>query len=140
MNGIQLFSGKTPQIAHIRADDCIGCTKCIQACPFDAILGSARYLHTVLTEACTGCGLCVAPCPVDCIEMQPVARLCCDPEQVSQRVKARKQRLYKAQQQSLSKAKIDLPTLTDSLAQQDYIQAAIARSKIKKQKLKAKEL
>ncbi|ASU41453.1 electron transport complex subunit RsxB [Herbaspirillum sp. meg3] len=48
---------------------CIGCTLCIQACPVDAIVGAAKQLHTVLTDACTGCDLCVAPCPVDCIAM-----------------------------------------------------------------------
>ena len=28
------------KVAFIREDECIGCTKCIQACPVDAILGS----------------------------------------------------------------------------------------------------
>ena len=57
------------RIARIVADLCIGCTKCIQACPVDAIAGAARRLHAVIPELCTGCDLCVAPCPVDCIEM-----------------------------------------------------------------------
>jgi electron transport complex protein RnfB len=48
---------------------CIGCMLCIHACPVDAIVGSSRQMHTVLTELCTGCDLCVPPCPVDCIEM-----------------------------------------------------------------------
>jgi electron transport complex protein RnfB len=46
---------------------CIGCTKCIQACPVDAIVGAAKYMHTVVKELCTGCNLCIEPCPVDCI-------------------------------------------------------------------------
>lgn len=49
---------------------CIGCTKCIQFCPVDAILGAPQVMHTVLAEECTGCGLCVAPCPVDCIRLE----------------------------------------------------------------------
>jgi len=57
------------RVASIVASLCIGCTKCIQACPVDAIAGAPKRLHAVLTEACTGCGLCLAPCPVDCIEM-----------------------------------------------------------------------
>ncbi|WP_434703597.1 electron transport complex subunit RsxB [Pseudomonas sp. Z1-12] len=60
------------QIAFIREAECIGCTKCIQACPVDAIVGAAKLMHTVLIDECTGCDLCVAPCPVDCIEMRPL--------------------------------------------------------------------
>lgn len=58
------------QIAFIREAECIGCTKCIQACPVDAIVGAAKLMHTVIIDECTGCDLCVAPCPVDCIEMR----------------------------------------------------------------------
>ena len=59
-------------VAFIREDECIGCTKCIQACPVDAILGAAKLMHTVIADECTGCDLCVEPCPVDCIDMLPV--------------------------------------------------------------------
>ena len=59
-------------IAYIREDECIGCTKCIQACPVDAILGAAKQMHTVIVAECTGCDLCLEPCPVDCIDMLPV--------------------------------------------------------------------
>ncbi|QQD17618.1 electron transport complex subunit RsxB [Spongiibacter nanhainus] len=61
-----------PSVAYIREEECIGCTKCIQACPVDAILGSAKHMHTVIASECTGCDLCVEPCPVDCIEMRPL--------------------------------------------------------------------
>lgn len=60
------------KVAYIREDECIGCTKCIQACPVDAILGSGKLMHTVIKADCTGCDLCVEPCPVDCIDMLPV--------------------------------------------------------------------
>ncbi len=60
------------KVAYIREDECIGCTKCIQACPVDAILGAAKQMHTVIADECTGCDLCVEPCPVDCIDMIPV--------------------------------------------------------------------
>lgn len=59
-------------VAYIREDECIGCTKCIQACPVDAILGAAKQMHTVIESECTGCDLCVEPCPVDCIDMLPI--------------------------------------------------------------------
>lgn len=61
------------KVAFIREDECIGCTKCIQACPVDAILGAAKQMHTVIVDECTGCDLCVEPCPVDCIDMVPVS-------------------------------------------------------------------
>jgi electron transport complex protein RnfB len=70
---LDVTRGAAPaQIAYIREAECIGCTKCIQACPVDAIVGAAKLMHTVLADECTGCDLCIAPCPVDCIEMHPV--------------------------------------------------------------------
>jgi len=60
------------KVAFIIEADCIGCTMCIQACPVDAILGAAKYMHTVIAFECTGCVLCVDPCPVDCIVMKSV--------------------------------------------------------------------
>lgn len=60
------------KVAYIDESNCIGCTKCIQACPVDAIVGATRAVHTVITDLCTGCDLCVAPCPTDCIEMLPI--------------------------------------------------------------------
>ncbi|MFI3138347.1 MAG: RnfABCDGE type electron transport complex subunit B [Methylococcaceae bacterium] len=64
---------KPKQVAFIIEKDCIGCVKCIAACPVDAILGAAKLLHTVISDECTGCELCIAPCPVDCIVMHPVS-------------------------------------------------------------------
>ena len=64
-NGIE----KPREVALILEEICIGCTKCILACPVDAIAGAAKMMHTVIVEECTGCELCIAPCPVDCIVM-----------------------------------------------------------------------
>ena len=66
-NGVE----KPAEIALIDEDVCIGCTKCIQACPVDAIVGASKRMHTVLIDECNGCELCIAPCPVDCITMVP---------------------------------------------------------------------
>jgi electron transport complex protein RnfB len=63
---------KPKSVAVIDENLCIGCTLCIQACPVDAILGSAKHMHTVISSECTGCELCMAPCPVDCIVMEPI--------------------------------------------------------------------
>lgn len=62
-----------PRVAWIDESRCIGCARCLAPCPVDAIIGAAKFMHTVLAERCTGCELCVAPCPVDCIEMRPAA-------------------------------------------------------------------
>jgi electron transport complex protein RnfB len=59
-------------VAVIREAECIGCTKCIQACPVDAIVGASKLMHTVLADWCTGCELCLPPCPVDCIDLVAV--------------------------------------------------------------------
>lgn len=60
---------KSPAVAVIDEQTCIGCTLCIQACPVDAIVGAEKLMHTVIAAECTGCKLCLPPCPVDCITM-----------------------------------------------------------------------
>ncbi len=62
-------------VAVIEEPFCIGCTKCIRACPVDAITGAAKQMHTVIEVLCTGCGLCLPPCPVDCIRLEPAEGL-----------------------------------------------------------------
>ncbi len=56
-----------PRVAWIDESRCIGCARCLAPCPVDAIVGAAKFMHTVLSERCTGCELCLPPCPVDCI-------------------------------------------------------------------------
>ena len=66
------FGRHTPRArAVIDENLCIGCRKCIDACPVDAILGARKLMHTVIARECTGCELCLSPCPVDCIAMVP---------------------------------------------------------------------
>lgn len=61
---------KPKAVAFIVEQDCIGCVKCLAVCPVDAILGAAKFMHTVIAAECTGCELCVPACPVDCIVME----------------------------------------------------------------------
>ena len=70
-NGLE----KPREVAFILEEHCIGCTKCLPACPVDAILGANKRMHTVIVSECTGCELCIAPCPVDCIVMVPDSAL-----------------------------------------------------------------
>ncbi|MGR9099697.1 MAG: electron transport complex subunit RsxB [Gammaproteobacteria bacterium] len=64
---------KPREVAFILEEQCIGCAKCLPACPVDAILGAPKFMHTVIAAECTGCELCIAPCPVDCIVMKPAS-------------------------------------------------------------------
>ena len=67
---------KRARVALIDEARCIGCTRCIDACPVDAIVGASGLMHTVVTKLCIGCDLCLPPCPVDCIDMVPAQASC----------------------------------------------------------------
>jgi electron transfer flavoprotein alpha subunit len=47
-------------------DNCIGCSACVTACPFGAIIMQDDD-KAFITEACTVCGACVETCPVGTI-------------------------------------------------------------------------
>ena len=57
-------------VALIDESLCIGCTRCRDACPVDAILGAHQLMHTIITAECPGCELCLPACPVDRIRME----------------------------------------------------------------------
>lgn len=80
--------------AVIREDECIGCTKCINACPVDAIIGSGKLMHSILTDLCTGCELCIPPCPVDCIDLVEDTQPLLTPFQRQQEQNDLRQRYY----------------------------------------------
>jgi len=66
---------KRAAVAMVDEARCIGCARCIDACPVDAIVGARGLMHTVVEPWCIGCRLCVPPCPVDCIDMVAGANL-----------------------------------------------------------------
>lgn len=139
---IQEMSKKAkPKIlAVIREDECIGCTKCIQACPVDAILGSAKQMHTVIADECTGCELCVAPCPVDCIDLLTLSEdsLSTLSEPLKQQKKAIARERFKDRNARLEQEKQakNPPTPTNSsIKRSSYIEAALARAALKKSSL-----
>ncbi|QIA07522.1 NAD(P)H-dependent oxidoreductase subunit E [Draconibacterium halophilum] len=51
-------------------DECIGCTKCVQKCPVDAIPFTPHEKHSIDTELCIKCDACRAVCPVDAIDVK----------------------------------------------------------------------
>ncbi len=90
-------------IAAVDNSRCIGCTKCVLACPVDAIAGAPRHQHHVLADRCTGCELCLAPCPVDCIVMRPLAQAwsAADAERGRRHHQARLERLARPERSRL---------------------------------------
>ncbi len=60
---------KREEAALIDEARCIGCARCIEVCPVDAIVGAQGWMHTVVEDWCIGCALCPPACPVDCIDM-----------------------------------------------------------------------
>ena len=64
-----------PRVAYIDEPACIGCARCLDPCPTDAIIGARKRMHTVIAADCSGCELCIPACPVDCIRMLPAPGL-----------------------------------------------------------------
>lgn len=124
---------KPALLAVIREAECIGCTKCIQACPVDAILGSSKQMHSIITADCTGCELCVAPCPVDCIDMLEISAA--ESEDAKTFADNARQRFNARQKRLANEAIIKKNSQRDNSQskKQIYIQAAIERAKAKKQ-------
>jgi electron transport complex protein RnfB len=88
---------KRAAVAVVDEARCIGCTRCIDACPVDAIVGAQGLMHTVVEHWCIGCGLCLAPCPVDCIAMLPARAAWTPALKRAAGERARKRRLRLAQ-------------------------------------------
>jgi electron transport complex protein RnfB len=129
-------TAKPPLIAVIREAECIGCTKCIQACPVDAIAGASKAMHTIISQECTGCELCIAPCPVDCIDLLPAPVLPAG-QRLTKANLARER--YQSRENRLRNAKLSRlatsPKVASSQRMEEkkaFIQAAIARSRLKK--------
>ncbi len=134
------------QVARIDPAACIGCTKCLPACPVDAIVGAGKRLHDVIAAACTGCGLCIPPCPVDCITLHSVesgdeARLRLDPpphrlEAERRRFQLRAGELREryarhdarlAESRRRRRRRLDSADAEDRAARRKEIEAAVAR-------------
>lgn len=127
---------KPPSTVVIREEECIGCTKCIQACPVDAIVGTGKLMHTVITDHCTGCELCIPPCPVDCIDIIPSDTLP-DANISRQRHQLRDARLQRNKQEKQAKQMHAKSLNTNDpgklkAARRAAVAAAVARVNMKK--------
>lgn len=127
---------KPRMLARIVEADCIGCTKCIQACPVDAIVGSAKWMHTVIVDDCTGCELCIPACPVDCIALEPMPLAQIDQahaDQARQHFQRRETRLAQQRERrdaELAARKAEVDTQAGPV---NPVLAALARAKAKQQ-------
>ena len=125
---------KPRTLARIVEADCIGCTKCIQACPVDAIVGAPKLMHAVLADDCTGCELCVPACPVDCIVLLPMPAAQIDDEHAEaarqhfQQREARLARELAERDAELNRRKAAVDAATSS----NPVLAALARARAKK--------
>jgi electron transport complex protein RnfB len=126
---------KPRTLARVIEADCIGCTKCIQACPVDAIVGAAKLMHAVISDLCTGCELCIPACPVDCIALDPMpiaqaedrghadgARI----RFVRREARLGRERATREQQLATSKSDVAAPTARNAVLE------ALARAKARK--------
>jgi len=130
-NGVE----KPREIVVIDEETCIGCTKCIQACPVDAIVGASKMMHTILVDECSGCELCIAPCPVDCITLVPAADTRADSiraEQYRARYAAHTARLLRDESERADALAARKRELDHTSATSNSVRAAIARAKAKK--------
>lgn len=130
---------RAPSVAVIREAECIGCTKCIQACPVDAIVGSAKKMHSIIEHECTGCGLCVEPCPVDCIDEVELEQPAFDKEVAREHYQLREVRklreTHEKQQAYREKKRLSAGSESqqeDKRAKNDFIMQAMQRVKAKK--------
>ena len=112
---------KRAHVALIDEARCIGCVRCIDACPVDAIVGASGLMHTVVASLCTGCRLCLPPCPVDCIEMVAASEpwTAADARAAKHRAAQRKRRLERLAPR----------TQADPARRREILAAALARAR-----------
>ncbi|MBB6186683.1 electron transport complex subunit RsxB [Rhodanobacter sp. MP7CTX1] len=135
---------KPRTLARIVEADCIGCTKCIQVCPVDAIVGASKLMHTVITDDCTGCELCVPACPVDCIVLLPMPLEQIDAPHADaarthfQQREARleRQHLQREAELAVRKTTVDGSAVEAGTHQRNPVLEALARAKAKQQEPK----
>lgn len=108
-------------IAVIDEAECIGCNRCYDSCPVDAIVGASGYMHQVVFEDCIDCKLCLPHCPVECISMQPKENYITEQTTRQQQV-AQTKANHKTKQQRINKAAANATILFQQDAKLSKIQ------------------
>lgn len=137
---------KLPSAVSIREEICIGCTKCLAVCPVDAIIGTAKMMHTVIQAVCTGCDLCIPACPVDCIDVIELAERNSlerkewaeqSKQRYHQRLERKAQEKQRSEQQHQAAKLVKQHAQQTMSARQKMILAATARVHAKKQAIQS---
>jgi len=131
-NGIE----KPAEVAFVDEAACIGCTKCIQVCPTDAIVGAQKLMHTVVADECSGCELCIPACPVDCISLRAPAhenQTATRAAQYRRRYEARNARLARERERREETIAARKEEIHSTSISRSAVLEAIARAKAKKQ-------
>jgi NADH-quinone oxidoreductase subunit F len=64
-------AGRCVKLIRYRVNDrCIGCTRCAQVCPVDAIPMRPHQLHVIDNEKCVQCDMCRQDCPEEAIVVE----------------------------------------------------------------------
>ncbi|MDB6096557.1 MAG: RnfABCDGE type electron transport complex subunit [Francisellaceae bacterium] len=118
-------------LAKIREIECIGCTKCLDACPVDAIVGSHQFLHTVISSECIGCKLCVPPCPMDCIDLIDMPSISVKERTPKARIRVANKKERLQENKEAQKAFFEQHLHLDSYLKRQEIKEALKRYKLK---------
>ncbi|MFA9388406.1 MAG: NAD(P)H-dependent oxidoreductase subunit E [Prolixibacteraceae bacterium] len=70
INGVCPTGRCEAMISYSINDNCIGCTKCVQKCPVNAIPFTPHEKHSINLDLCIKCDSCVQVCPVDAIDVK----------------------------------------------------------------------
>lgn len=63
-------------ISNINKEKCIGCSKCVNACPLDTLrMGEDKKAFVAYPEDCMTCYLCEMNCPSGAVYVHPFKEL-----------------------------------------------------------------
>ncbi|MBT4962822.1 MAG: RnfABCDGE type electron transport complex subunit B [Francisellaceae bacterium] len=129
-------------IATINESECVGCNRCVPACPVDAIVGTISMTHSVITDECIGCKLCVTPCPTNCIDITLLEKEPSKEQRVLRASLAKTRHINKLKRLASIQAPL-LPNFTSEKEKKiiikDYIKSALTRTRTLETKIEAHE-